>query len=266
MQLALGVEYHGAAFNGYQQQRDAPSVQQALQQALSQVADHPVVVRAAGRTDSGVHATGQVVAFQTNAQRPLHSWLKGTNSLTPGSLSVNWVIQVDEAFHPRYSAVSRRYQYLFYESAVRSPLLDGVAVQSRPLDDAAMHRAAQRLLGERDFTTFRGAGCQSRTPFRRLDRISVHRSQSLVFLDIQANAFLLHMVRNIAGALWQIGLGSRSADWLDEILLARDRALAGPTAPAHGLYLVQVTYPGYPFPTPQLPGVLRALGALDRFS
>jgi tRNA pseudouridine38-40 synthase len=266
MQLALGIEYHGAAFNGYQQQRDRPSVQQSLQQALSQVADHQVSLHAAGRTDSGVHATGQVVAFHTDARRPLQGWLKGANSLTPAALAVNWVLEVDDEFHPRYSAASRRYQYLFYESALRSPLLDGFAVKSPQLDDAAMHRAAQLLLGEHDFSTFRGAGCQSRSPFRRLDRISVFRAASLVFVDVQANAFLLHMVRNIAGALWQVGQGARDADWLGEILVARERSLAGPTAPPQGLYLVQVNYPGYRFPTPQPPGLLRSLGALDRFS
>jgi len=264
MQLALGIEYHGAAFNGYQQQKHLPSVQQTLQHALSRIADHPVVLHAAGRTDAGVHATGQVVAFRTDAQRPLRGWQRGANSLTPAALAVNWIREVDETFHPRYSAVSRRYLYLFYESPVASPLLNDAAVCSPPLDDAAMHRAAQVLLGERDFTTFRGAGCQSRSPFRRLDRISVHRSQTLVVIDVQANAFLLHMVRNIAGALWQIGRGLQPENWLEDILLARNRALAGPTAPPHGLYLVQVGYPGYRFPEPPLPGLLRALGGLDR--
>lgn len=264
-QLALGIEYHGAAFHGYQQQHQLPSVQQSLQQALAQVADHPVTLHAAGRTDAGVHATGQVVAFRTAAHRPLHGWQRGANSLTPRSLTVNWVVEVDDKFHPRYSASRRRYMYLFYESAVVSPLLDDMAVCSPALDDAAMHRAAQQLLGERDFSTFRGAGCQSRTPFRRLDRISVHRASSLVVIDIEANAFLLHMVRNIAGALWQIGLGHRPVNWLEEILLAKNRALAGPTAPPQGLYLIEVEYPGYQFPQSALPGPLRALGDLDRF-
>jgi tRNA pseudouridine38-40 synthase len=129
-----------------------------------------------------------------------------------------------------------------------------------------MHRAAQQLLGERDFSSFRAAGCQSRTPFRRMDRVNVHRCASLVVLDIQANAFLLHMVRNIAGALWEIGLGRRQADWLADVLEARDRTLCSPTAPAQGLYLTDVSYPGQDFPRPALPGLLRALGGLDRFA
>jgi len=266
MQLALGIEYLGAVFNGYQQQSHAPSVQQALQAALSQVADHPVVVQAAGRTDSGVHATGQVVSFHTTAQRSPDNWRRGANSLCADGLSVHWVEPVDDTFHPRYSAVSRRYMYLFHEADNPSPLLDGFAVRSRRLDDHAMHKAAQRLLGEHDFSSFRGAGCQSRSPYRRMDRITVNRAASLVIVDVQANAFLQHMVRNIAGALWEIGQGKGDADSLSELLAARDRTLASATAPPQGLYLVEVHYPGCPFPRPPLPSPLRALGGLDRFS
>ena len=265
MQLALGIEYLGAAFHGYQQQSHAASVQQALQDALSEIAAHPVRLNAAGRTDAGVHATGQVVAFHTESQRPLDGWRRGANSLTPPELAVSWIQQVDDEFHPRFSAVARRYMYLFYEARNCSPLIDTMAVRSRPLDDAVMHRGAQLLLGEHDFSSFRGAGCQSRTAFRRVDRIQVHRTGSIVFIDIQANAFLLHMVRNIAGALWQLGTGERDTDWLQAVFEGRDRTRLGATAPPHGLYLVQVDYPGYQFPRPQLPGLLRALGGLDRF-
>jgi len=266
MRLALGVEYDGGAFSGFQQQANAPSVQQSLQEALSRVANHEVKLHAAGRTDAGVHATGQVVSFVTAAERSDFGWRSGVNSLSPPSVTVNWVRTVDDEFHPRYSAVSRRYMYLFYEAPVGSPLLEPYAVRTDALDDERMHRAAQQLLGERDFSGFRAAGCQAATPFRRVDRVSVQRRGAIVVVDVQANAFLLHMVRNIAGALWQVGLGQREAVWLAEVLEARDRRLCAPTAPAHGLYLIEVGYPGYPFPRPELPGLLRALGGLDRFA
>ena len=265
MQLALGVEYDGSAFNGFQRQAAAPSVQEALEVALSKVANHPVTLQAAGRTDSGVHATGQIVSFHTTADRPLEGWRRGANSLTPHAVSVHWVREVDAAFQPRFNATARRYMYLFYESRERSPLLDRYAVRSPVLDDAAMHRAARHLLGEHDFTTFRAAGCQSRSPYRRIDRLPVHRVGSLVALDVTANAFVYHMVRNIAGALLQVGLGERSDTWLRDTLALRDRSLIGPTAPPHGLYLTAVNYPGYPFPVAPLPGLLRSTGIPDRF-
>jgi len=266
MQLALGVEYDGGAFSGYQQQHNASTVQEVLQRALSQVADHPVSLHAAGRPDAGVHATGQVLSFRTTAQRSAYGWRSGANSLSPEAVTVTWVQPVDDDFHPRFSAVARRYMYLYYESPMRSALLDRYAVRSDSLNDETMHRAGQRMLGERDFSSFRAAGCQSSTPFRRVDRVSVHRCGSLVVLDIQANAFLLHMVRNIAGALWEIGLGHRQPDWLADVLEARDRTLCSPTAPPQGLYLTEVSYPGQHFPRPALPGLLRALGGLDRFA
>jgi tRNA pseudouridine38-40 synthase len=266
MRVALGIEYLGAAFSGYQIQPHAPSVQGALEHALTQVADEPVSLDAAGRTDAGVHATGQVVSFQTGARRSSDSWRRGANSLVAKGVSVRWAAEVPDDFHPRYDATARRYMYLFYESADRSPLLEGLAVRSLPLNDAAMDNAAQSLLGEHDFSSFRGAGCQSRSPFRRLDRIRVHRTGSIVTLDIQANAFLLHMVRNIAGVLWQVGLERAPATWVSKLLGSRDRRLAAATAPPQGLYLVAVHYPGQQFPPPPLPGPLRALGGLDRFS
>ena len=266
MRVALGVEYLGAAFSGYQIQPHAPSVQGALQDALTQVANEPIAIDAAGRTDAGVHATGQVVSFQTSAKRSPDSWRRGVNALAGDGVAVHWAAEVDNDFHPRYAATARRYMYLFHESADRSPLLDNLAVRSALLNDAAMHTAAQGLLGEHDFSSFRGAGCQSHSPFRRLDRISVHRTGSILTVDVQANAFLLHMVRNIAGVLWQIGLERQAPSWVSDLLEARDRRMAAATAPPQGLYLVAVHYPGQRFPTAPLPGPLRALGGLDRFS
>jgi len=265
VKVALGIEYDGAAFHGYQLQRNAASVQEALEAAIGQVAATPVRITAAGRTDTGVHATGQVVAFDAPVARPLSAWQRGVNALTPEAVKVVWARVVDGAFHARYSAVSRRYQYLFYEADSPSPLLRGRAVQVRKLDDEGMHRAAQSLLGEHDFSGFRGAGCQSASPFRCVHRIAVHRANNLVILDVTANAFLLHMVRNIAGVLQQVGEGVRAPGWVSGILAGRDRTIAGRTAPPEGLYLVAVHYPGYDFPEAEPPGLLRALGGLDRF-
>lgn len=263
--LALGVEYDGGAFSGYQRQSNAPSVQGALESALTRIAAAPVRIAAAGRTDSGVHATHQVVSFRSPTPRPLRAWMRGTNALTPPAVKVVWARVVDEAFHARYSATARRYQYLFYETESASPLIAGQVATVTRLDDEAMHRAARALVGEHDYTTFRAAGCQSKSAYRCVHAVSVRRAECLVVLDITANAFLLHMVRNIAGALQQVGEGRASERWIGEVLERRDRSLIGRTAPARGLYLVDVAYPGYAFPPGRPPALLRALGGLDRF-
>jgi tRNA pseudouridine38-40 synthase len=264
MHLALGVEYDGRAFSGFQFQKSSPSVQDALEQAFGRIANQPIRLAAAGRTDSGVHATNQVVGFTTPVTRPLEAWCRGVNTLTPAAVKVRWVREVDASFHPRYSATARRYLYLWYEDAIRSPFLDGAAVQTRELNDEAMHRASQVLVGEHDFTSFRGAACQSQSAYRCVHRISVRRHGSVVVLDIVANAFLLHMVRNIASGLSQIGQGERPEAWLAELLPQHNRQLLGPTAPPRGLYLVGVRYPGYQFPVGDAPGPLRVLGAMER--
>jgi len=246
---AFGVTYHGAAFHGWQRQAEVDTVQGAVEQALSRVADHAVTVRVAGRTDAGVHATGQVAAFSSAAQRKPQDWLRGANALTPDSVRVDWVEPVDAAFHPRYSATARRYVYVFYDAGRNHPLLQDQVWACRPLDADAMHRAAQVLIGEHDFTTFRAAGCQSLTPMRRVHRCDVLRRGEFVVMDIEANAFLLHMVRNIARGLHDVGCALRGHD-LSALLASRDRTLLGATAPPDGLYLAGVSYPGFDLPDP----------------
>ena len=265
MRIALGIEYDGGAFNGFQYQSHAPSVQGALQNALSQVAAAPVTLTAAGRTDTGVHATYQVVAFDPPTERPLDAWVRGTNTLSPEGVAVLWAREVADDFHPRFQATARRYMYLFYDLEAVSPLLSGRVTFSRPLADERMHQATRALLGEQDFSAFRAAGCQSSTPMRAVHQVSVSRAGGFVIIDITANAFLLHMVRNIAGSLWEVGLGRQPVAWLSDLLKLRDRSLAAPTAPPDGLYLVDVRYPDQVLPGGRPPAVLRALGTLDRF-
>jgi tRNA pseudouridine38-40 synthase len=260
--FALGVEYDGSAFHGWQRQPNQPTVQQCLEDALSRIAAVEVRVVAAGRTDTGVHATQQVVGFSTSALRPLDGWLRGANSLTPAALSVRWIEPVEAGFHARFDATARRYQYLILESERPPAIARSYVTWSRPgLADADMHSAAQALLGEHDFTSFRAAGCQSRSPMRCIFAIAVRRYGDVVVLDITANAFLHHMVRNIAAALLAVGRVERQPAWLREVLLARDRRRAGPTAPPQGLYLVDVHYGARgPFPAARPPAILRALG------
>ena len=260
---ALGVEYDGGAYCGWQRQRDAPSVQEALENALSGVADELVKTLAAGRTDSGVHATKQVVSFATAARRPLKAWRDGVNTQVGDSIKVRWARTVDAGFHARYSARARRYIYLFRMDAVPSPLSDRFAWRVSRLEIDAMHRAGQCLVGEHDFTSFRAARCQSRSRHRHVHRLAVHAIGNLAAIDIEANAFLLHMVRNIAGTLVQVGDGRRPESWVGDCLQARDRRRIGKTAPARGLYLVDVQYPGYDFPAGRLPPLLSGLDGLN---
>ena len=258
--IALGIEYDGGAFNGWQRQSDQPSVQGELEAALSQVADHPVRTVGAGRTDAGVHATGQVASFQSANARPMRAWRDGVNALTSAGVKVRWAREVDADFNARFSAVARRYVYLYRIDDSRSPLSAPFTWRSPPLDAEVMRRAAQALLGEQDFTSFRAAGCQSKSPCREVRRIDVRCVANLVVLDIEANAFVLRMVRNIAGALAQVGRGERPGHWIAECLRAKDRALVGNTAPPQGLYLVHVSYPGRDFPPGGLPPLLAARG------
>ena len=255
MRIALGVEYDGRAFKGWQVQRHAVrTVQAELEAAIGIVADEPVRTICAGRTDTGVHATGQVVHFETQAQRGLRNWVLGINVNLPPDVAVQWAHPVPDDFHARFSATTRRYSYLILNRPTRSSLFDGRATWvHRPLDEARMDTAAQALAGTHDFSSYRALGCQAKSPVRTLHSISVTRHSEQIRIDLHANAFLHHMVRNIAGVLMAIGVGDRPADWAGEVLQHRDRTLGGVTAPPDGLYLCAVEYPdacGIPRPAP----------------
>ena len=253
MRIALGIEYFGADYYGWQRQREVNSVQQELETALSRVANHPVEIQCAGRTDAGVNATGQVIHFDTTANRQMSAWTLGINAQLPDDIAVRWAHVVDDNFHARFSATARRYRYIIYNEPLRPGILaKGVSHYYHPLNADQMNEAGQLLLGERDFTSFRAAQCQSNTPFRNIMSLSVHRAGSYVILDIQANAFLHHMVRNIVGCLLEIGQGMYDVDHIDEIFAAEDRKAAGITAPPDGLYFIHADYPEQ-FDLPKMP-------------
>lgn len=244
MKIALGVEYDGSAFHGWQYQGDVRSVQEELEQALSRVAAHQVTVHCAGRTDTGVHATGQVVHFETRANRTMRSWILGSNTNLPDDISISWAKEMPENFHARFSAVGRHYRYHIINRPFRSALWRHRAVWvHRPLDVPCMQRAAHSLIGTHDFSSYRALGCQAKHPVRTLHSLKVSQSGEIVTVEVHANAFLHHMVRNIAGVLIAIGKGDQSEDWAREILELRDRTRGGVTAPPHGLCLTQVDYP-----------------------
>lgn len=254
--VALGIEYNGSRYRGWQVQRDpeVATIQRVLEQGLSKIAGHPVATRCAGRTDTGVHATGQVVHFDTEADRPEKAWVFGTNTELPADICVRWAREVPGDFHARFAAVARRYRYIIFNDAVRPAVHPHQLTWQRlPLDAELMHCEAQSLLGSHDFSSFRAAGCQSRSAVREVLDIGVSRRGRLVILDICANAFLMHMVRNIAGVLMAVGSGRVAPGWTREVLAACDRRAGGVTAPAHGLYFVEVRYPdrfALPLPVP----------------
>ncbi|RJT45369.1 tRNA pseudouridine(38-40) synthase TruA [Rahnella woolbedingensis] len=242
--VALGVEYNGSAYFGWQRQNDAASVQECLEKALSRVANSPIVVLCAGRTDAGVSATGQVVHFDTPVLRKDAAWTMGVNTHLPKDIAVRWCANVSEDFHARFSATARRYRYVIYNNRYRSAILHtGVTHVHMPLDVEKMQLAGQALLGENDFTSFRASQCQSRTPWRYVMHLNVSRHGHYVVVDIKANAFVHHMVRNIVGSLVEIGAGNQPVSWMSELLAAKDRNLAAATGKSEGLYLVSVDYP-----------------------
>jgi tRNA pseudouridine38-40 synthase len=243
MRIALGIEYDGAAFTGWQTQADRRGAQDALENALAQVAGSSIATVCAGRTDSGVHALDQVIHFDTDATRPLTGWLRGVNRFLPASIAVQWARPVGQDFHARYGARRRRYDYWILNAPVRSPLAHARAGWVfRFLEEGAMRQAATHLIGRHDFTSFRSAECQAATPVRDIEALTVDRTGPLVRISVTANAFLHHMVRNIVGALVYVGVGRQPHDWTSEVLQARDRAAGAPTFSAAGLYLARVEY------------------------
>jgi tRNA pseudouridine38-40 synthase len=244
LRIALGVEYDGTDFLGWQSQAQGPTLQSTLERALQFVADQHIDVVCAGRTDAGVHARCQVVHFDTNALRNERAWVLGTNSRLPRSVCVVWARPVDESFHARYAARARRYRYVILNRPVR-PALDAryVAWERVPLDVDAMCRASQALLGEHDFSAFRTVACQAKTPVREVHKLAIFRNSENIIMEIQANAFLHHMVRNIVGSLLPVGRGEREPGWIASVLAGRDRSKAGPTAVASGLSFVAPLYP-----------------------
>jgi tRNA pseudouridine38-40 synthase len=243
MRFAIGIEYDGTNYYGWQRQENVGSIQEKIENALSKVADEPISLTCAGRTDRGVHALLQVAHFDTTKERNNHSWLLGTNGNLPRDIRIIWIRQAPYDFHARYHATSRHYRYVIYNQKVASALLHNHALWChKPLDEKLMNEAGRFLLGEHDFSSFRGSGCQSKSAKRNVTLLEITRSENIINIDIKANAFLLHMVRNIVGVLLKIGVGEKAPIWAKEVLEARDRKKAAITVPACGLYLVKVYY------------------------
>lgn len=244
MRYALGVEYDGKNYCGWQRQKTVVSVQQTLEKALSKIADEPIEVVCAGRTDTGVNATNQIVHFETDKIRKDVAWTLGVNTHLPQDVAVSWVKEVDDAFHARFSATARRYRYIIYNRPLRSAILSsGISHCHYPLDEKLMQAGAQHLIGKHDFTSFRTVHCQSHSPVRTILHCQVTRHGDYVVIDVKANAFLHHMVRNIAGSLMRVGQALEETVWIKEVLELKNRCMAGVTAPPEGLYFVDVDYP-----------------------
>jgi tRNA pseudouridine38-40 synthase len=243
MRIALGVEYDGQPYCGWQSQAIGITVQDTLQTVLSQIAASPVVVHAAGRTDRGVHALEQVVHFDVSVERPLTAWVRGVNTLLPDSIAVRWAHHVPDDFHARFSAQGRSYRYLLINRPVRSAVHAGKAGWFHlPLDLSLMREAAHYLLGEHDFSAFRAAECQAKSPIKCMKNIDIYQDGEMLVFDLSANAFLHHMVRNIVGCLVYVGKGKYPPVWLAEVLAGRERRSAAPTFSPDGLYLRRITY------------------------
>ncbi len=245
MRYAACVEYDGSRFSGWQTQKhDVRTVQEEVEAALSKVASAPISIITAGRTDTGVHATHQVIHFDSSAERSTFAWCRGANRFMAHDVRLLWVQPVDEDFHARFSALARSYRFVIYNSTIQTALHRTLATHEyRALNDKLMLEAGQALLGEHDFSSFRAAGCQAHSPIRTMHRFELHRKGDWLWFDVTANAFLQHMVRNIAGCLIEIGWGKREKEWIDELLEVKDRTKGGVTAPPYGLYLTGVEYP-----------------------
>lgn len=249
--FAVGIEYSGLAYCGWQRQPHCDSVQQAVEAAISFVANHPVELGCAGRTDSGVHAIEQVAHFESDSKRSERAWMLGSNSKLPKDIRLKWVVPVDDSFHARFGATAREYRYVVLNTPVASAIFSHLSTwEYQRLEHKLMHDCAQILLGEHDFGAFRAAGCQSKTAMRNIQSIKVDRDGNMIYFDIKANAFLYHMVRNIVGSLLLVGRGEKSTEWFEQVFNSNDRTLAAPTAPASGLYFVKAFYAAH-FNLPQ---------------
>jgi tRNA pseudouridine38-40 synthase len=257
MRIAIGISYDGQAYEGWQSQPSGHTIQDCLQKALSQIAATPVRLVAAGRTDTGVHALGQVAHFDCENLRRESAWVRGANAVLPDSIAIQWAREIPDTFHARFSATARRYLYLLYVNPVRPSLLSGkVGWYHAPLDIAAMQIAARQLTGRHDFSSFRSSQCQARTPIRNVTRFEIRTVGRYVVFDVQADAFLHHMVRNMVGSLLYVGKGANSPDWIETLLEMRNRRQAAPTIAPGGLYLARVSYGDewtLPESPPQLP-------------
>ncbi len=243
MRIALGLEYDGSHFWGWQTQPQGRTVQDVLQRALSQIGNHSISVVAAGRTDTGVHAMEQVVHFDTEAERPLTAWVRGVNALLPPTVTVNWAHPVSPQFHARFSARGRSYRYVLINRPTRSALYAGkMGWFHSPLSLERMQQAAACLLGKHDFSSFRASECQAKSPVKTLYKLEVSQSGELLVFDLQADAFLHHMVRNIVGCLVYVGKEKYPVEWMQELLIQRSRKLAAPTFAPDGLYFKHVSY------------------------
>jgi tRNA pseudouridine38-40 synthase len=242
--IALGIEYNGSLFRGFQSQPSGvPTVQQSIEGALSAICDEPITLACAGRTDTGVHATNQVVHFDTLAHRPEKAWLRGANTHLPEGVSIRWSQEVSHRFHSRFSARSRSYRYIIYNVSTPSALMKSLVTwDRRQLDVDAMIAGSRHLLGEHNFNAFRGADCQAKNPVRCINEINIQRADDFVVIEVKATAFLYHMVRNIVGVLSAVAASEKSAEWVKVVLDSQDRRCGGVTAPAAGLYLVQIEY------------------------
>jgi tRNA pseudouridine38-40 synthase len=240
----LGVAYNGRNYHGWQRQPHGHiTVQEKLEDALSMVANEPIKVMCAGRTDAGVHASAQVVHFDTSAQRPLRAWTHGGNMNLPDDVAIQWAHPVDEKFHARFSATARRYRYVIFNHPMRPALMDKeVSWNYRPLDISKMQQAAGYLLGTHDFSSLRAASCQANSPIRTIHHLNVIGAGNYIVLDVRANAFLHHMIRNLAGLLMKIGASEAPPEWALEVLMAQDRRVSAATAPPYGLYFVDAEY------------------------
>ncbi len=260
MKIALGIEYNGCNYYGWQRQSISPTIQESIETALSTIADESIRIHCAGRTDTGVHAIQQVIHFETLSIRDTHAWVRGTNSILPQDISVTWALETDDDFHARFSAEERTYQYLILNRPARPAIFNGLVTwESRPLDFCKMKQASSCFIGQHDFTSYRAVACQANSPIRTLHNLEFDRLEDWIVITLTANAFLHHMVRNIAGVLMAIGLGKKEVNWAADVLAAKDRTAGGVTAPPDGLYLVNIQYPDR-FSIPDAKSILDKFG------